>query len=63
MMKKNQNTTSTTDKKQLVETKVNDPIVKKLDVIIELLSSIKGKVDSINETVPKPFDFSRLVKD
>lgn len=69
-MKKAQNTTSSTDKKQVVETKVEDPIVKRLDLIIELLGSIKGQVDSIqtkvnsiHEKVPAPFDVSRLVKD
>lgn len=69
-MKKAQNTTSSTDKKPLVETKVEDPIVKRLDLIIELLGSIKVQVDSIQtkvnsiqEKVPKPFDVSRLVKD
>lgn len=46
-----------------IETNVDDPIVKRLDLIIELLGSIKVKVDSIKENVPKPFDVSRLVKD
>lgn len=69
-MKKAQNTTSSTDKNPLVETKVEDPIVKRLDLIIELLGSIKVQVDSIQtkvnsiqEKVPAPFDVSRLVKD
>mgnify|MGYP007040139150 CR=1 FL=1 len=77
-MKKAQNTTSSKTNKQLVETlgepkvetKVEDPIVNRLDLIIELLGSIKGQVDSIQtkvnsiqEKVPAPFDVSRLVKD
>lgn len=69
-MKKVQNTTSSTDKKPLVEPKVDDPIVNRLDMIIGLLGSIKVQVDSIQTKVnsiqakvPAPFDVSRLVKD
>lgn len=77
-MRKKQNTMSTSDNKgaitqvgqnaeknveKSVGTTVEDPVIEKLDAIIELLSSIKAKVDSISASVPKQFDFSRLVKD
>ena len=68
-MKKTKNSETKPDSTQ-VETKVQDPVVERLDKIIELLlaiksnvSSIETKVNSIQEKVPAPFDVSRLVKD
>lgn len=64
-MKKTKNTET-----NQVETKVQDPVVERLDKIIDLLGTIKSKVssievkvNSIQEKVPAPFDVARLVKD
>lgn len=61
---------STSNKKPLVEAKVEDPIASRLDKIIELLVAIKcdvdtirAKVNTIDNKVQKPFDIARLVKD
>lgn len=52
------------------ESGVADPVVARLDRIVELLGAIKvsvdtinAKVDTIDSKVQAPFDVSRLVKD
>lgn len=68
-MKKTKNTATKPESTQ-VETNVQDPVVERLDKIIDLLGTIKSnvssievKVNSIQEKVPAPFDVGRLVKD